>query len=173
MTADEVRELERSSIRGFVTSCREHLTGRVLDYGCGRQPYRDIVEYAGGEYVGYDRADFPANVSGEDVGPDYDALPVGGFDAVLSTQTIQYHEEPYELLLDFRALLRPGGVLVITGPTCWPEVESEDLFRFTQAGIGLMLREAGFAVLRLVPRAGVSVAPGFDFSLGWGAVGRA
>lgn len=173
ITADSLLDLERSSIRSFVKSCAEQLTGRVLDVGCGLQPYRSIVEQAGGEYVPYDRVSYPANVSGEDVGPDCSAWTHLGFDAILSTQIIQYHEEPFELLAEFRSILHNGGHLVITGPTCWPEREPEDLFRFTQAGIGTLLRCAGFEIVRLELRAGVSVAPGFDLSLGWGALCRA
>lgn len=172
MTADEVRQLERESIAAFVASAAEQFAGaRVLDFGCGLQPYRLIVEAAGGDYVGYDREAFPGNVSDTDVGPDYGDL--GRFDCVLSTQMLQYSEEPFELLLEFRSLLWDGGVLVLTGPTNWPEVEPVDLFRFTEAGIGFMLREAGFDVLRLERRASVRVGPGFELSLGWGAVARA
>lgn len=171
MTADSLLDLERSSIHSFVESCAEQLAGRVLDVGCGLQPYRSIVEQAGGEYVGYDRVSFPANVSGADVG----GHPLEGalYDALLCTQVLQYAPDPFDFLAGCHFALRKGGHLVITGPTCWPERESEDLFRFTQAGIGTLLRCAGFEIVRLEPRAGVSVAPGFDLSLGWGAVGRA
>lgn len=172
MTADSILDLERSSIRSFVESAAALLAGKVLDVGCGLQPYRDIVEAAGGHYVGYDRTSYPANVSGENLGPDCEAWTHLGFDAILCNQVIQYHEEPFELLVELRHILTPGGHLVITGPTCWPEREPEDLFRFTQAGIGTLLRCAGFEIVRLEPRAGVAVAPGFDLSLGWGAVGR-
>jgi hypothetical protein len=92
---------------------------------------------------------------------------------VLCTQTIQYWPEPFEVLLAICSALHDGGHLVLTGPTCWPEIEGDDLFRYTQGGVEKLLRWAGFDVVRIVPRAGVSVAPGFDFSLGWGAVARA
>lgn len=170
MNGDDVRRVERDSIRKFVASCSEYLAGRVLDFGCGLQPYRDVVEAAGGEYVGFDRADFPGNVSGEDVGDDLETRE--GFDAVVSTQTIQYVEEPYEWLLELANLVRPGGVLVLTGPTNWPEVEPDDLFRYTRAGVEKLLRWAGFDVLRVESRASVRVGDGFELSLGWGAVAR-
>lgn len=173
MTADEIRDLERQSIRAFVESCADHLTGRVLDVGAGLQPYRDIVEAGGGEYVPHDRVDYPANVSGENVGPPDQMEERGGFDAVLLNQVIQYSEEPLELLLGCAHVLRDGGVLIATGPGCWPEVEGDDLFRYTQAGVEKLLRWAGFEVVRLEARASVQAAPGFELSLGWGAVARA
>ncbi len=170
MTADPIRELERASIRSFVTSCAEHFTGTVLDYGCGLQPYRDIVEAAGGLYVPHDRVGYPANVSGENVGQDEPLQ--SRYQAILCNQVLQYVPEPYELLLSFAAALQDGGHLVITGPTNWPEVESDDLFRYTQAGIEKLLRWAGFDVVRLEQRAHVEVF-GVTFSLGWGALARA
>lgn len=173
MTAAELQELEVSSIRSFVEQhARDYLTGRVLDFGCGQSPYQGIIEAAGGVYAPFDRVAFPANVSGEDVGPD--SIPDNEqFDAALCTQVIQYLEEPYDELMKLRGLIRPNGHLVLTGPTCWPEREPDDLWRFTQAGVEKLLRWAGFEVLVLQPRAGVALAPGFELSLGWGAVARA
>lgn len=172
MTDGDLQELERASIESFVSSQSGYLTGTVLDLGCGKQPYRHIVEAVGGDYIAFDRADYPANVSGEDVGPDVDFDGVR-FDAVLCTQVIQYLEEPYDQLLGIREMLVAGGHLVMTGPTNWPEREGEDLFRFTRAGIEKLLRWAGFDVVVLQPRANVLVATGFELSLGWGAVARA
>lgn len=169
-TAASIRQLEQTSIREFVESCADLFTGIVLDYGAGRMPYASIVEAAGGEYVAWDREGLPGNVSGEDFGPD---LPPGNLTAILCTQVIQYVPDPAETFLKMRyALLDRSGVLVMTGPTCWPEVEREDLHRFTQAGIRWLLMEAGFMVERLEERAGVEVG-GFRFPLGWGVVARA
>lgn len=173
-TGDSLRDLERTSIRQFVEGCAPHLTGRVLDLGCGQQPYRDIVQGAGGIYVGYDRLRFPANVSGADIGdelaPDDHAI----FDAVLSTQVIQYVDYPQEWLAKVAQILVPGGVLVLTGPTSWPCTENDDLWRFTSPGARRLLERAGFIVDgEIVYRATVGEEFGADFRLGFGAVARA
>lgn len=160
-----LREIERESIRSFVQSAAAdgYLSGRVLDYGCGQQPYRDIVEAAGGEYHGYDNVHWPANVSGKDVGehPTIVMVREGRFSAVLMTQVIQYI--PME---DLMGGMTQGGyhhfwtpikdwsdVLVMTYPTNWPEVEPEDLHRFTKAGMERLLSESGFEIIRHEPRA--------------------
>lgn len=169
-----VRELERASIRAFVESCADHLTGRVLDFGCGQQPYRDVVEQAGGEYVPYDRAAFPANVSGADVGDE----PVNGdFDAVLCNQVAQYWPHPLDTLWRLRSKVfvhgeRAPGVLVMTFPTNWDEVEAADLFRYTATGMTHLLRQAGWKVERMERRAEITLG-GFRFPLGYGVVARA
>ena len=49
--SDLLTRLERDSIRAFVMSAgaEGYLSGRVLDYGCGRMPYRKIVLNRGGK----------------------------------------------------------------------------------------------------------------------------
>lgn len=155
-----LRELERDSIRAFVQSAADdgYLSGRVLDYGCGKQPYRDIVKAAGGEYLPFDRVAFPASCAEQDWGDD-DA-EIGTLDAILCTQVIQYIEDPFALLRRMPSLFGGlkhvdlgGGCLVLTYPTNWPEVEPEDLHRFTKAGMERLLTDAGFAIIRHEPRA--------------------
>lgn len=172
MSPPAIRDLERASLRDFVGSCGPIFYGRnVLDYGCGRMPYRDIVDRAGGGYFEYDRPSFPGNVGGEVHGPE-DPL-AAAWDVILCTQVVQYLPHVSDVLVAFReSLLSLGGYLVLTGPTCWPEVEPEDLHRFTRRGIEALLRAAGFTVERLERRSYVEYA-GEEFSLGWGAVAKA
>ena len=152
----DLRTIERESIRAFVQSAADdgYLDGRVLDYGCGKQPYRDIVEAADGEYVGFDREFFPGNVSAEDIGSlDKESPEEGtGFNAILCTQVVQYipmAEFPAGEFLSFlKWLIVDHGYLVMTYPTNWPEVEPEDLHRFTKAGMERLLTEAGFEIVR-------------------------
>lgn len=170
----DLRSLERDSIREFLTdNLPPSPGGRLLDHGAGTCPYRDVAVAAGYRYHPYDRKDFPANVSGEDIGPDEEPYEVllEPWDAIVCTQVIQYVSEPFELLSDFRYALKPDGILLLTGPTCWPEVEDTDLWRFTRAGIRLLASEAGFDILRLDIRAVVDAA-GESFPLGYGLVAK-
>jgi SAM-dependent methyltransferase len=170
----ELREKEAESIRAFVQLAADDgfLSGRVLDYGCGKQPYRDIVEAAGGHYEGYDEADFPGNVSEEDIGGDlfWDA---NAWDAILCTQVVQYVPDPLEDLLKvIYGRLFSGGVLVLTYPTNWPEVEPVDLHRFTKLGMTRLVEEAGFEIIRHDWRHGFYYA-GLPFTVGYGVIARA
>lgn len=168
---DTIRELERNSIREFVESCSEHFRGRrVIDVGCGRQPYREIVEAAGGKYVPYDRASFPANVSGEDVGGEWVRA---GAQAVLCTQVVQYWPDPSSGFRGMYFAMERGGPLVMTGPTTWPLVEPEDLHRLTPAGARALCEQAGFTVERCEPRGELALDGGLVLWLGWGIVARA
>lgn len=170
MTA--LRTLERDSIREFVT---DHLpvnpAGLLLDYGSGVGPYRDLAIGAGYRYHPFDRADFPGSVTGSDTGPADVLDQAATWDVILCNQVLQYVFEPFELLADFRYALKPGGLLLLTGPTCWPEVEDTDLWRFTRAGIRTLAVEAGFHVDVLDIRAVVTAA-GESLPLGYGLVAR-
>src|SRR5262249_3449172 len=149
----DFRALEKETIRAFVArAAREGLlAGDVLAPGCGRQPYRDVIENGGGSYHPYDRAELPANVSREDIGS---SEPLASsWNAILSTQMLQYVVDPQRLLMDYHtALVRRGGVLVMTGPASWPIVDAEDLWRFTPAGLERMLRAAGIGPVEVRAR---------------------
>lgn len=172
--SNTVRQLEGDSIRAFVQSC-DHLFpgGEVLDFGCGKEPYRDIVESAGGIYTGYDRISYPGNVSASDVGPDE---PFAGrfaeWDVILCNQVIQYTRHPVEFLAAIRWGLIADGPLVLTGPTNWAEVEKEDLQRFTLSGICDALAQAHWRIERAEVRAEINLN-GFRLPLGYGVVARA
>ena len=171
-----LRDRERKSIREFVASAGNLLGRSVLDFGCGKQPYRDLVEAHSGLYVGFDRPEFPASTVSEPVG----SLMAGSrwplidhhWDAILCTQVIQYHPEPQHLLAQFYDSLRNDGALILTWPTNWPEVEGEDLHRFTRAGMERMLKIAGFVIERCERRAQI-VWEGEEFALGYGAIAHA
>lgn len=170
MTNEGLREVERDSIRRFVEANSRLLTGRVVDFGCGRSPYRYAVEDAGGVYVGFDRAAFPANVSGRDLGPD----DWGDVDAVLMTQVLQYLPDPGDVLYALCEVLCGGdpAVLVMTGPTTWPVVEPEDLWRFTPAGVRVLLEQAGFSAVEVGERWSTWVGQ-VPLLIGWQAVAYA
>lgn len=164
-----LRNLERGSIRDFLRSNREHLTGRVLDFGCGDQPYRDVVIEAGGEYHGYDQAWFPGSVVKESLGPDFPMVN-REWDAIICTQVIQYVTYPPALIRLLSSGLSPWGYLLMTGPTNWPAVEREDLWRFTTEGMKSLLSEE-FTAYEVGYRASVEFE-NEKWPLGWWAVAR-
>lgn len=172
-TNDTIRTVERESIRRFVEQHQQYLKGRVLDFGCGTerscktpQPYRDLVE---GDYV-------PADIAMGNCHP-IDGVPeclYGSiYDAILTTQVLQYVEQPLLLLKQFWAsLITRRGYLVMSYPTSWTEIEDTDYWRFTKAGMELLLDEVGYQVIHHERRAEVDLH-GFKFPLGYGVVARA
>lgn len=141
--AQEIRIEQRRKIEHFLSCCGGHFSGRyVLDYGCGKAPYREIVERNGGNWAGWDHVEYPGNVSGRNIGASVNPLQVGPrVDVVLSTQMLQYVPDPHRLLLEMRG---KSDKLIMTYATNWPEIEPWDLHRFTRGGMEHLLRTAGW-----------------------------
>lgn len=163
-----LRELEVATIKMFLReNASEHFAGRsVLDYGCGKQPYRELIEEAGGAYQGYDRPSFPGSVVGEIF-----EVETLRFDTVICTQVIQYVKYTDQFLLHLHSYLRiNGGWLLMTGPTNWPHIEVDDLFRFTTSGIKDLLGRC-YEEIEVGYRAHVEFE-GESWPIGWWAKAR-
>ncbi len=123
--------------------CLGALHGRVLDVGAGSQPYRSIVGPGVTEYVTFDQAGM------RDVTHHGDAhrLPFAdqGFDAVVAFQVLEHCERPGEVLREMFRVAVPGGALVVTVPSVWPDHElPRDFWRFTRPGLTALALEAGW-----------------------------
>lgn len=119
--------------------------GRVLDIGCGMQPYRHMLRADIVEYVGVDRA-------GELTRPTLvgtaEDLPVSAasFDVVLCTMLLEHVVDPRRVLAEARRVLKPGGRAILTVPGVWPSHEApHDYWRFTRFGLEQLLVEQGFS----------------------------
>jgi len=136
------------------------LRGRVLDIGCGMQPYRSMVGADVTEYVGVDRE---GALSRPTVVGTAEALPFpdGSFDAVLSTQVLEHLPDPRRALDEAARVLRVGGTLVLTVPGVWPTHEApHDYWRFTRHGVERLLRDHGIDVGIVRPLGGLWAAVG-------------
>ena len=80
------------------------LTGRVLDVGCGEQPYKGILRSAE-QYVGVDIEDNGKT----DVVVESQRWPFmdKSFDAVLMNQVMEYLCDPGQTISEIRRVLRP------------------------------------------------------------------
>ncbi len=150
ITRTSVRLMENDSIRIFVKKYQEYLQGKVLDFGSGTEPYRDLVS---GTYVPYEKGD---------------SFPDGNFSAVLMNQVVQYLDDPQET---FTKLAKIGEYLVMTYPTHWEEVEKGDLCRFTKAGMEKILIDSGYEILHHEPRWTFTFT-NFELVGGYGVVAR-
>jgi len=163
-TQDPIRFIERQSILTFLTSHASYFTGRVLDYGCGSQLYRSIVERRGAEYIPWDLGEgFPYFQE---------------FDAVLCTQVIQYVDNIQQLFMDLFRACKPSGYIILTYPTNWDEVPNDhyhghcDKWRFTKVGMEAMFKWlAECEILHHELRAVVQLGT-FRFPLGYGLIAR-
>jgi SAM-dependent methyltransferase len=142
-------DLQAGSIWMDVASEASNWRGKVVDVGCGAQPYRSLLP-AGTAYVGLDieRAKEAFGYATPDtILFDGGHWPEGARDAdvVLCTEVLEHVREPRALLAEAHAALRPGGRLLLTVPFAarWHFVP-HDYWRFTPSSLKLLLEEAGF-----------------------------
>lgn len=177
MSSEFLREEDRTSILAFLLSSMPYIKGDVLDLGCGKQPYRWYIENMPGvkSYYGYDRPDWPGSVVTEEIGDGEYAGAYKAWDTIIMTQVAQYigFDQVYCGGI-LRSMIKRGGHLVMTYPTHWPEVEKEDLLRFTKSGMEDILRRSGFVIERHDLRLSARLAD-FDeeIAIGYGVVARA
>jgi SAM-dependent methyltransferase len=111
--------------------------GLMLDVGCGNQPYRKLFEGKVARYYGMDWGVSHAQ-SGKSVPPDVDAdaleMPFHDvtFHTVMCHQVIEHVEDPDKLISEISRILRPEGVLFLSGPGICPVHSPErDYYRLT------------------------------------------
>ncbi len=134
--------------------CRSYARGRLLDIGCGNQPYRELFVPLVREYIGLDRE---AQGSRPDVIGDALRLPfcADAFDTVLMIQVLEHMPDPLAAIREVRRVLAPGGRLILTAPQYWREHEEpHDYYRFTRFGLLHLLRESGLRLLHLRAQGG-------------------
>ncbi len=122
--------------------------GRVLDAGCGTQPYRPMVEKYGTSYYGVDKwVDEPTPDAKLDV-QSLESIEDDSFDTVLCSQVLEYVAEPYKALGECFRVLKPGGTLVMSAPfTIGIHDAPDDLFRFSPFGLRALAERAGFVIV--------------------------
>lgn len=141
--------------RGLARALRplaRQLSGRVLDVGCGTQPYRSML--AAGAYIGLE-IDTPENRQRAAADAYYDGarfpFPDASFDGILCNQVLEHVFEPQAFLAECRRVLRPGGRMLLSVPFVWDEHEQpRDYARYSSFGLRHLLEQQGFRVTHSV-----------------------
>ena len=139
------------------TAAPRYARGRLLDVGCGRQPYAALFAPYVDEHVGVDHADSPHELTAVDVVATAYEIPLddASFETVLMTEVLEHLERPQEALAEIVRLLRPGGSLILTTPFIWPlHEEPRDFYRYTPHGLRHLLTSVGFTDVEVTPLAG-------------------
>ncbi len=146
--------------------------GALLDIGCGYGHFIEIMRDRGWTVTGIEPSERTSEFAGskgldvirtviEDA-----SFPEGSFDAITAFYVLEHLFDPLAALNKIKALLKPGGVLVLRVPHTTPIVKA---LRF--AGIGNNLYDLPFhlydfspeTMIRLLEKAGycgIKIAPG-------------
>jgi SAM-dependent methyltransferase len=131
---------------------------RVLDVGCGPQPYYPLF------------ADIASSYDGSDVEPGprityvspVESLPVPdeSYELVLCTQVMEHVRHPHQALREMTRVLAPGGHLFLTTHGVYPfHPHPGDYWRWTRQGFEAMFEDTeNLELVTLVPHGGSGAA---------------
>jgi len=148
-------KLEIESISRGLSEAREYFRGRVLDLGCGNQPYARLAGRGNLQYLGVDLSLEHSPLP--DVCADSLRLPFrdSTFDTILSTQVIEHVADPSEMMKEIGRVLKPFGHVIMTAPQAWPlHEEPRDFFRYTRYGLQILAQRCDLEILYIRERGG-------------------
>lgn len=132
-----------------INSLSRHLSGKILDVGCGKKPYRDLFLYS--DYIGLEY-DTPENRKSKQADFFYDGktFPFSNaeFDSIICNEVLEHVFNPDEFLSEIIRVLKPNGKMLMTVPFVWDEHEQpHDYARYSSFGLKHLLEKNGFLII--------------------------
>lgn len=139
----------RSRLLKSVAEQAHNLKGRLLDFGCGSKPYKNL--FGVDEYIGVDFVNEGHPHDNEQIDVYYDGktipFPDNFFDSILCSEVFEHVFNLPEILLELNRVLKPGGRILITCPFVWKEHElPHDYARYTLFALKDLLQKNNFNV---------------------------
>jgi SAM-dependent methyltransferase len=141
--------LTTRALRREIAAVAPAFSGRVLDIGCGSQPYRAC--FGDVDYIGIEVSQASVHGSAKRADTYFDGLNIplrdGSVQHVLCTQVLEHVFQPDQFLEDVRRVLAPGGSMLLTVPFLWDEHEQPyDYARYSSFGLRHLAKVHGFEV---------------------------
>lgn len=151
----------RKALLAAVTKSLGQFSGTLLDVGCGKMPYRNLICKGNPrvkKYVGLDLADSSIhNTSVADLHWDGKTIPLSGgsVSTAMATEVLEHVFEPEETLAEIYRVLSQDGVFFFTVPFIWPLHEVPyDAYRYTPFSLERLLQKVGFCDIDIKPLGG-------------------
>lgn len=141
----------RTSIFKALNNSLIQFSGKLLDVGCGKMPYKNyiLINSEVTDYIGLDIE--TALIYKADVKPDFIwngiTMPFvnESFDCAFGTEVLEHCPEPEVVLKEVYRVLKPGGVFFFTVPFLWNLHEiPHDEYRYTPFSLERHLKNSGF-----------------------------
>lgn len=144
----------RISILRSVQRAVPHMSGVLLDVGCGWCPYRSVVLGGGSAVTQYVGMDLEGGRYARKPELKWDGtaipLPDASVGCAMATEVLEHTPEPETVLSEICRVLTPGGFFLLTVPFLWPLHDVPyDEYRYTPFSLERHLRRAGFSEVRI------------------------
>ena len=138
-----------------ITEAKKYAKGQLIDIGCGRMPYRRVLEPLVDSYIGVDHPKisklYKSGVKPE-VLADAKSLPFGNntFDTALLIQVLEHVDSPEEVIKEAARILKPNGILIISVPFFYPLHDMPyDWGRYTSSALKSFIDKASLRLLKI------------------------
>ncbi len=125
------------------------LTGRMMDFGCGKKPYRslfNVSEYTG---VDFENPGHPHLNEAIDVFYDGKTVPFGDdqFDSIFASEVFEHIFNLPDIIKELNRVLKIDGLILITCPFSFCEHEQpNDFARYSSFAIRYLFEQNGFQI---------------------------
>ena len=148
-------------LRGIKRVVPKYAKGKLIDLGCGTQPYKNIISPYVELYYGVDYRSTAEGHYKEDTKPDLYSdctdtkLPSESFDTILSTEVMEHIFDLNKYVAECYRLLKSGGIGIFTVPFSWEiHAEPHDYYRFTKFSLEKLFKSNGFTIIDIKPLQG-------------------
>jgi len=129
-----------------------YFNGVLLDLGCGRMPYKKLIEEKSGitQYIGMDIENpvYQQDAFKPDLFWDGKTIPLesSSVNTVILVEVLEHTPDPANILKEVNRVLATGGVVFITVPFVWNLHDVPyDEYRYTPFALERMFQQAGFS----------------------------
>jgi SAM-dependent methyltransferase len=145
------RYYHRKSLYVSLNNVLNHFSGKLLDVGCGKMPYREhiLTNSKISEYVGLEieNALEYHSILKPDFFWDGVTMPFdnNSFDVIIATEVFEHCPDINIILSEINRVLKPNGVLYFTVPFLWTLHEVPyDIARYTPFALNASLTKNNF-----------------------------
>jgi len=145
--------LVRQRLLQHIRALAPRLHGRMMDFGCGRKPYRAL--FTVDEYIGVDfeNPGHPHINESIDVFYDGQTIPFGEghFDSIFCSEVFEHIFNLPHIIGELNRVLKTGGQILVTCPFSFCEHEvPNDYARYTSFAIRHLFEQHGFEVVEYI-----------------------
>ena len=141
----------RNGLYNSIVKHQHHLTGKMMDFGCGSKPYQSLFNHVS-EYIGVDYSGEGHSHENEEIDIYYNGqmLPFEAeyFDSIFSSEVFEHLFNVEDILFELYRVMKYNGKIFVTCPFVWNEHEVPiDYARYTQFALKYLFEKNGFHIV--------------------------